>query len=388
MGLNFQGLGKVHIGEVGVGLKGLPLQPLGVHIPGKLNLSPCDHRHLVAPAGQIQAHVPASIGPADHHHPVAQPLLLAEHLLGQPGPFRPLGRDSRRGGAYRHQNPVIAGDVLRAGLPACMDHHPGPVHFPGQIVDVVPNGPLVLRHRGRPELTAQGGFLLKQLHPVASLSRRQGRHHSTWAAADHRHPLRVGVGLEQVPLPAQPGVYGAGVVAMTAVAADTGHDLLGFCSGLELFIVPGVCQKLPGQGEQVGFPLPEIPLHQGRVSIAPHRGAGDFQPPGLEGGGVVNGGGVILLKIHAVYMGGRAVHPPNLHNVHIALQGLTVIQKILQRIARLLLQGGDLGLNEKVRPADLPHPGKDLLGQGGPLRHGFAAVFVRALVQQRGHGGG
>ena len=177
------------------------------------------------------------------------------------------------------------------------------------------------------------------------------------------------------------------MVAVAAVAADTGDDLLRRGPALQLLQIPVIRQELPCHGKEIGLSLLQIPLHERRIPKASHRRAGDLDTAALEGLGIVYGVGMALGEVEPVYMGGRAVQATDLNDIGIALQLLAEVQEVLQGVAAgLLLLGRDLCLDEEISSADLLHPAKYLLGQGRPLRHGGPAVFVGALVQHRGHG--
>ena len=389
---DLQGLGKVHIGEVGVLLKGLPLQPLGVHIPGELDLLPGDHGHLMAAPGQIQAHVPAGIGAANDHHIPAQLVFPAEHVLRQPDffPVRTLHRGPHRLGSHRREDGVVSLvlEQLRRDLHAGMDRDAGLFKLPDLIVHVFPDGPLVVWRSRRHQLAAQPVRLFVEIHGVAPPCGGDGRLHPRRSGADDCQLFGLCAVGEEIPLPAQLRVHGAGVMAVAPVAADAGHDLLRRGARLELLIVVLIRQELTGHGEQVRLSLPEIPLHQRRIPVAAHRCAGDLNPPRLESGGVVDGMGMILFHIQAVDMGGRAVHAADLDDVHIALQLLAEVQEVLHRIAGGLLLRRDLGLDQEVLSADLLDSAEHLFGQRGPFRHGASTILVGPLVEQRGHGCG
>ena len=388
--LNLLGGGKVHIGEVGLVFKGFPLEPLGVHIVRQLNLSAGDHGDRMTGPGQIQAHIPSGIRAADDHHPMAQLVFMTEYGFGQTCGFGAGNGRIHRLGTRCAENRVIALTLqkLRSSFYAGMDGHVFFLQLPEQIGKILANGPLIIRRTGCHQLTAQHRGLFKQRDLMTAAGCGEGRHQSARAAADDRHLLGAGLRGKQVPLPAQPGIDGAGVVAMTAVAENAGDDLLSGRTGLELFIIVIVSQELPGHGEQVGLALLQEALHHLGIAVTAHRRTGNFDAPGLEGSGIVDGMGMALLVIQTVDMGGRAVYAANLDDVHIALQGLTEIQKILEGIAGGFLLGGNLRFDQEVLSADLLDLGEYLLCQSGPLGHGLAAVLVRPLVQQGRHGTG
>lgn len=73
-------------------------------------------------------------------------------------------------------------------------------------------------------------------------------------------------------------------------------------TGLKLFIIVIVRQKLTCHGEEVGFSFLQKPLHHLRIAIAAHGSAGDMNATCLKGGGVVDGGGVSLFVVQTVDM--------------------------------------------------------------------------------------
>ena len=353
-----------------------------MHVVCQMDLTAGDHGDLMPGTGQIQAHIPSGICAADDYHPVTQLLLMTEYRLRQPGMLCTGNRRIDRLGAGSTENGVIALCLqqLRCGGGTGEDGHLRLVQLPEQIGKIFPNGPLIIRHTGSHQLSAQHRRGLIQRDRMTAASRSQRRHQSAGAAAYNRNLFGRRFRGKQIPLPSQPGIDRAGVMPVTAVAENAGDNVGCRRTGLKLFIIVVVRQELTCHGEQVGFSFLQKPLHHLRIAIAAYGSAGNADPARLEGGGVVDGGGVSLFVVQTVDMGGGAVHAADLDDIHIALQRLTEVQKILKGIARRLLLGGNLRLNQKVLAADGLDSGEDLLCKGGTFCHGLAAIFVRSLV--------
>ena len=108
VGLDLFRCGKIYIGEVGLLLEGLLLEPLGVHIIGQLDLPTCYHGHLMTGPGKVQTDIPSGVRTADYNDPVPQFRLMTEYGFRQPGVFGAGNRRVDRFGAGRTENGIIA----------------------------------------------------------------------------------------------------------------------------------------------------------------------------------------------------------------------------------------------------------------------------------------
>ncbi len=170
--LNLLGGCEIHIGEIGLVFKGFPLEPLGVHIVGQLNLTAGNHGHLMTGSGQIEAHIPSGICAADDHHTMAQLVLMTEYRFCQPRGFGAGNRGINGLRTRGTENCAIALilEQRRCCFCAGVDCDLFLVQLPQQIGKIFPNGPLIVRHTGCHQLAAQYRGFFKQRYLMAAAS--------------------------------------------------------------------------------------------------------------------------------------------------------------------------------------------------------------------------